>query len=212
MLFRSGQVLDKDDRIRVVEHLTGEGYSGAEIAEVLKVSERTIIRDRIAARELNALAPSPELVGQVVGHLVRAAEQTTAHLRRIARDPNAKPADKIEAEKASWQVQRECVVTMQGLGYLPTAPTTLNAHITSGDDVPQTEALLSEIERLESLPAFTASDGTPIVSGELVELKSMLTRSFVAERLSSMSRDASMASHAPSNASGNPLAQEGGEP
>lgn len=184
----SGVMLHRDDRLRVVEHLTAEGYTGPEIAEVLKVSERTVIRDRIAVREMNALLPSPELVGQVVGHLVRGAEQAIGRLRRIGREAGIKPAERIEAERVTWQIQRELVVTLQGLGYLPTAPTTLNAHISTGEDLPQTEALLAEIERLESLPELRAADGTPIVSPELSELRSVLTRSVVAERLHSLAR------------------------
>ncbi len=185
----SGVMLHRDDRLRVVEHLTAEGYTGPEIAEVLKVSERTVIRDRIAVREMNALLPSPELVGQVVGHMVRVAEQVTGRLRRIGREAGIKPAEKIEAEKVSWQIQRELVVTLQGLGYLPTAPTNLNAHITTGDELPQAETLLAEIDRLESLPELRAADGTPIVSPELSELRGMLTRSIVTQRLGSRGRD-----------------------
>lgn len=184
----SGPMLHKDDRLRVVEHLTAEGYSGSEIAEVLKVSERTIIRDRIAVRELNALVPSPEMVGQVVGHLVRTAEQVTGRLRRIGREAGTKPSEKIESEKAVWQVQRELVITLQGIGYMPTAPTHLNAHITSGNDLPEAQALLAEIERLESLPELRAADGTPIVSSGLADLRGKLTRSIVAEQLNSMTQ------------------------
>lgn len=182
----SGPMLLKEDRIRVVEHLTGEGYSGAEIAEILKVSERTVNRDRIAVRELNALMPSDEMVGQVVGHLVRTAEQVTGRLRRIGREAGAKPVERIEAEKVVWQVQRELVVTLQGLGYLPTAPTSVHARVTTGDDLPQAEALLAEIDRIESLPELRAADGTPMVAPGLSDLRGILARSIVVERLNSM--------------------------
>jgi hypothetical protein len=205
-------MLHRDDRLRVVEHLTAEGYTGPEIAEVLKVSERTVIRDRIAVREMNALLPSPELVGQVVGHMVRTAEQVTGRLRRIGREAGIKPAEKIEAEKVSWQIQRELVVTLQGLGYLPTAPTNLNAHITTGDELPQAETLLAEIDRLESLPELRAADGTPIVSPELSELRGMLTRSIVTQRLGSRGRDGESDSHAHSSGGVDADAAEGDRP
>lgn len=184
----SGPMLHRDDRLRVVEHLTAEGYTGPEIAEILKVSERTVIRDRIVVRELNALVPTDEMVGQVVGNLVRTAEQVTGRLRRIGRDAGTKAGEKIEAEKTIWVVQRELVVTLQGLGYLPTAPTNLNARITSGDDLPEAHALLAEIDRLESLPELRAADGTPMVSPGLADLRGMLTRSIVAEQLNSMTQ------------------------
>lgn len=208
----SGMMLHRDDRLRVVEHLTAEGYTGPEIAEVLKVSERTVIRDRIAVRELNALLPSTELVGQVVGHFVRAAEQATGRLRRIGREAGIKPAEKIEAERVAWQVQREVVVTLQGLGYLPTAPTNLNARVTAGDDLPQAETLLAEIDRLESLPDLQAADGTPIVSPELSELRGMLTRSIVTQRLGSRDRDGESEPHANSSGGVEANASEGTRP
>lgn len=39
-------MLDSEDRRACVEHLTAEGYSVAETAQVLGVSDRTISRDR----------------------------------------------------------------------------------------------------------------------------------------------------------------------
>lgn len=183
---RSGLMLGVDDRRRVVEHLTAEGYSSAEIAEVLKIGERTVCRDRAAVRELNAIVPRDSMLPEVVGQLLRTAEQVTGRLRRISREAGIKPADRIEAEKAIWAVSRECVVSLQGLGYLPTAPTQVMAHV-SGDGGGMAD-VLAEIERLAALPALSAADGTPIVAPALVELQRTLGQTHPTEGVASTSR------------------------
>ncbi len=200
----SGPMLERADRQRVVEHLTGEGYSGAEIAEILKVSERTVIRDRIAVREQNALEPSDAMVAQVVGQMVRVAEQVAGRLRRIGREAGTKASEKIEAELGVWQVHREMVVTLQGLGYLPIAATHVNAHITAGDDLPEAQELLAEIDRLSALPELCAADGTPVMPAGLAELRTMLARTVVADRLGSLGIEpgGSLRNHRPDSGGG----------
>ncbi len=51
------KTLSAEDRRRCVEVLRGEGYTHAEIAHVLQVSERTIHRDVQQIHETRALAP-----------------------------------------------------------------------------------------------------------------------------------------------------------
>jgi predicted DNA-binding ribbon-helix-helix protein len=46
----SGANLTQESRIACVEYLTSEGYSAAQIAEILNVSLRTIYRDRESVR------------------------------------------------------------------------------------------------------------------------------------------------------------------
>ena len=55
----SSQCVSVDDRQRCVEHLTVEGYSLVETAEILGVTERTIARDRGAIRRANAVERDP---------------------------------------------------------------------------------------------------------------------------------------------------------
>lgn len=62
--------LTSEDRQRCVLHLTSEGYSKAEIAEILQVSERTISRDRESIRQSNALQRDPALPGEMAGQLL----------------------------------------------------------------------------------------------------------------------------------------------
>lgn len=184
----SGQMLAKPDRIRIVEHMTAEGYSALEIAEVLKVTDRTVTRDRADVRAMNALAITSGFVLETVGQLAATAEQVKRRLRRIGRDASAKPADRIAAEMGAWQVERELVTTLQGLGYLPTAATEINARISGDTHLPAPAELLAELDRLQGLPDIVAADGTPVVPGRLDELRSTLLRASAAEQIESMSR------------------------
>ncbi|MEE8154627.1 MAG: hypothetical protein V3T53_06660 [Phycisphaerales bacterium] len=131
--------LGVEDRRRCVEHLTGEGYSLAEIAEILKVTERTIARDRSAVRQSNAIERDEDITGEMVGQLVTQADTTINRIRRITRDSDTPPAARIEGEKACWVIARDLVQKLQSLGYLPNAPQEIRGQMT---------------HQVEHLPAF----------------------------------------------------------
>lgn len=78
-------VLSAADRRRCVEVLWGEGYTVAEIAQILKRAERTIHRDRSELRAAHALHVHPQFAAQMAGELIRQAEGSAGRLRRIAR-------------------------------------------------------------------------------------------------------------------------------
>ncbi|MBY0113220.1 MAG: hypothetical protein K2Y21_10385 [Phycisphaerales bacterium] len=117
-----GTHLAAPDRQRVVEHLIMEGYGTQEIAEILKVADRTIQRDRVKIREQNAVRADPALAPVIVGQMMAQAEASASRLRRIARDKETPASARVEAEMASWNVTKGCVETLMDLGYLPKAP------------------------------------------------------------------------------------------
>ncbi len=102
----SGASLTPGDRRRCVEHLSAEGYSAAEISEILKVSQRTIARDRTVIRQHNALERDPKLTAEMVGYLVQQAEQGVGRIRRVIRDSHTSPGVKIDGERACWLISR----------------------------------------------------------------------------------------------------------
>ena len=88
-------------RQNVVEHLIGQGYSVAEMASMLNVSDRTVVRDRRLVRGRNAVFSddvgfSQRIVGMMVNHL----DESLARLRRIQRDDKTKQRDRIMAERS----------------------------------------------------------------------------------------------------------------
>jgi hypothetical protein len=153
---RSGQLRGPDicteDRRMCVEYLSGEGVGAGEVAELMQVTERTIMRDRAAFRKANALTPDPEFAQEVAGNLVRRCEASAAKFRRLARDKDTPPAAKIEAEDKAIRVEIDTFLCLQKAGYLPTIgsggafdPTNLLSL------APQLEDVAAEAARLKGI-------------------------------------------------------------
>lgn len=173
----AGRNLAQADRRACVEHLTSEGFSVAEIAEILKVSERTIIRDRKAVQQAHALEPHPELVSQMMGRLVREAELAIQRIRRVTREKQVSPAVRVDAEHRCFQILSELVQRLQGVGYIPTATQRVEAdllHRTA--EVPDLDSLSVEVARLREVSID--SDGN--VPEEVQQLVGELERASLA--------------------------------
>jgi transposase len=80
----SPNALSSEARCACVEHLRGEGYAVAEIAEIFKVSTRTIRRDILQIRQAHAVQQDPALLSQAVGQLMQHAELAISRLKAIA--------------------------------------------------------------------------------------------------------------------------------
>jgi transcriptional antiterminator len=68
--------------------------STAEIAHLLKVSDRTIERDKKEIREENAISQDPELTNVIAGRLVDEAQICIQRIRKFERDANCPHSDK----------------------------------------------------------------------------------------------------------------------
>lgn len=123
-----------------------DGYSTADMAQILKVSDRSIERDKKAIREASAIAADPQLVEQMVGRLVLEADLSVQRIRKAVRERDTPHAVKVDAEYRCFQIVNDLAMSLQRLGYLPTATARLQADIThSISQIPE----LSHIE-LES--------------------------------------------------------------
>ena len=145
------KTLSVDDRRRCVEVLRAEGYSQAEIAQILQVSERTIHRDIQQIRETHALAPDPTFPERMIGELCQQAEVSIARLRRIAREKNTSAMERAMAESFAWKVCRELFEKLQSVGYLPKVPQSILAEVyqhTDVDAVATYDQLAEEIREL----------------------------------------------------------------
>jgi len=166
--------IEKAERMLLVPFLMAEGKSTAEIAHLLKVSDRTIERDKKALREEIAITKNPKLVEQMVGMLVYESELSVQRLRKVQQDKDASPADKIEAERTNNQNRYQLFKMMQSLGYLPTAAQKIEADLTHRAALSLTlEEIQLEAERVkkiqESLPADVIKQAdSPIEANETV--------------------------------------------
>ena len=109
-------------RQNVIEHLIGQGYSVAEMASMLNVSDRTIVRDKRIIRGRNAIFSdevgfTPRIVGMMVKHL----DDSLGRLKRIGRDEKTKQRDRIGAERAMAYVFNTFAKRLQSVGYMPRA-------------------------------------------------------------------------------------------
>ncbi len=154
---RDGEIdptsLSGSERRACVEHVHAEGASASDIATLLGVSVRTIRRDIALMREEHAAAMDEKFVPRMVGMLLQEAEIAQMRLRRLGRDKDSSPGDRIEAAKASWGVTRDLIQSLQGLGYLPSAVRQIRAelnHRVDSDelatDLREVEAIATEIE------------------------------------------------------------------
>ena len=144
--------LDKDQRRAVVVVLMEDGYSTAQIATILQVSERTIERDRRAWREDIALAADPKLVGQMVGRLYSEAELSVQRIRRTTRDKDTPAGVRVDGEHRCYQICSDLVQRMQSLGHLPTAAQRLQSeHVLHVDGPPALGQLDEEATRLTDI-------------------------------------------------------------
>lgn len=166
--------IEKAERKLLVRFLMAEGKSTAEIAHILKVSDRTIERDKKALREEIAITKNPKLVEQMVGMLVYESELSIQRLRKVQRDKDASPADKIEAERTSNQNRYQLFKMMQSLGYLPTAAQKIEAdlihHAASSLTLEQIQLEAERVKKIqESLPADVIKQAdSPIEANETV--------------------------------------------
>lgn len=140
------------ERRLLVSFLMAEGQSTAEIAHLLKTSDRTIERDKKAIREGQAIAKDPRLVEQVAGKLMSEAHLCIQRIRKVERDRNATAQAKIEAEHTVFQIFTELVEKLQSLGYLPTAASRIEADLTCQlGDYRDLEDMEREIIRLRGI-------------------------------------------------------------
>lgn len=173
----SARTVAIDDRRMLVAYLASDGYSTADIAQILKVSDRSIERDKQAIRQFNALPKDPRMVEQMAGRLVGEAELAVQRIRRAAREKLTPPAVKVDAEHRCFQIVSELVHRLQGLGYLPMASQRIEADLVHHNgDVPDLEVLTAQMTHLRELTA----DGAGGVPPEMKELEAEFQRAAIA--------------------------------
>ena len=82
------KTLDKETRHGCIEVLIGEGYTQAQIAQILKCSDKTIHRDCKEIRKKNSFAPNVEQAKELVGEVVFMAMQHHSRLVQMAKGPS----------------------------------------------------------------------------------------------------------------------------
>jgi hypothetical protein len=155
---RVARDLPKNDRQECVEALYLEGYSIAQMAQLLDRAEKTMTRDMGDIRERNCAKPSLELATQLIGDMVLKCRAHQAHLMRLARSKEGSVQEKAQAEYYAWKVESEMMERLQTLGYLPSAPQKIVGdiyHHSDDDD----KAFLEAKEKLREVEAIAKDTG-----------------------------------------------------
>jgi protein gp37 len=106
----------------------------------------------------------PQFAEAMIGDLVRQAEISVAHLRRIAREPNSSAMERAMAESFAWKVHRELFEKLQSVGYLPRVPQGIVAEVyqhMEADPIAGYEQLAEQIEELERVSRLTGQEDLP---------------------------------------------------
>ncbi len=178
------KAISVSDRRQLVAFLIGDGYSTAELAQVLKVADRTIERDKKAIRESNAIVRDPKLVGEMVGRLIGEAELSIQRIRKVSRDKKASPAVRIDGEQRCFQIYTDLIRSLQRLGYLPTAAQKVEADLTHHvGEVPDFQVMHAEVQRIKQI--CQDSDGE--VPPDVAVLESQIVQAGLASRVDELS-------------------------
>ena len=175
------------ERRRIVSYLMSDGYCTADMAQILKVSDRSIERDKKAIREANALAAGPELVEQMAGRLVCEANLSIQRIRKAARSKGAKQAVKVDAEHRCYQITSDMIFSLQRLGYLPTATSRLQADFTHNiGQLPDHSQMQEEVRRLKQITGKTKGADSEVTE-QLNQIENQLVTVELADKIEGIS-------------------------
>jgi hypothetical protein len=105
---KNGQInsksIGKEERRLLVRFLRAEGQTTAEIAHLLKRSDKTIERDIKELHEENTLTKDPKLLGQMGGRLLTERDLCMERIRKSARGKDTPASVKVDAEHRCFQI------------------------------------------------------------------------------------------------------------
>lgn len=118
-----------------VAHLTIEGFSSTEIASLLKMSDRTVQRDRAAARKDYAIAPDLYLGDELLGEYHRLTMASIQRLTRLARDCDTPPYARLWAEESISRCYNRLLEIAQKLRYVEDGGERMRYHTKTDEGV-----------------------------------------------------------------------------
>lgn len=171
-------LLDKASRQQCVELLIAEGYTQAQIAQIMKCSEKTVYRDTKEIYVRNELSPNAQLAKQLVGDMFKKAMSHHDYLIRVSRMKESSTAEKIQAVFAAWKILKEFVEKFQSLGYLPLRPQEVVGDIFHHIDE-SSEKSFDEIRKtISEIEVVTKETGgeSPQITQEITQLKTRVEK------------------------------------
>lgn len=112
--------LNASTRQECVLALSMDGLSNDEIASLLRISGRTVTRDRKAARKTHALKPDRELGDELLGELQSYVLTSVRRLSRLCNDATAPHAVRVRADEAIGRIYQRFVDQVRRFSYAST--------------------------------------------------------------------------------------------
>ncbi len=114
---RNPEDLDAWTRQECVLQLSLEGFNNEEIACVLRISERTVTRDRKAVRKAHALKPDCELGDELLGEFQEHMFGSVRRLTRLCNDSTTPPAVRVRADEAIGRIYQRFTEQVRRFAY-----------------------------------------------------------------------------------------------
>lgn len=105
-------------RRECVAVLFEEGYNISDTAAAMRVSERTIYRDRDELRRDRAIKPTLTFGDELVGDYFEHTQTAIQRLRKLTRESTTPAAVKVRAEEAAARLYERLVKTLRQLKYI----------------------------------------------------------------------------------------------
>ena len=178
------KTLTREVRQSCVEALIYEGHQIPSIAQLLKVSDRTIKRDLEIIYERNSMNPNPELAKKLMGEFVMKMRSHHAFMVRAARGRGISAVEKAQIEFLAAKQLCAMMETLRSLGFLPSASSKIVGEFYHYADSSLPENSLEEIKKtVLEIQETAAHSGTidPEVLKAAEELNLQITKAELEE-------------------------------
>ena len=119
----------EEDRLECVDTLRFEGCTVSQIAQALKLSERTIKRYVAILKDSHALAVDENFQRQLLGDITQRVLNSSSYLIRLSRNKDTSTQDKIHGEQAACSLLFDLVKLLQSTGDFSLRPQMIDADI-----------------------------------------------------------------------------------
>ena len=119
----------EEDRLECVDTLRFEGCTVSQIAQALKLSERTIKRYVAILKDSHALAVDENFQKQLLGDITQRVLNSSSYLIRLSRNKETPAQDKIHSEQTACGLLFDLVKLLQSTGDFSLRPQVIDADI-----------------------------------------------------------------------------------
>ena len=119
----------EEDRLECVDTLRFEGCTVSQIAQALKLSERTIKRYVAILKDSHALAVDENFQKQLLGDITQRVLNSSSYLIRLSRNKETSAQDKIHSEQTACGLLFDLVKLLQSTGDFSLRPQVIDADI-----------------------------------------------------------------------------------